>query len=343
MEKSLRLRIRSIFWLSPLLLSVPLLSAQDTQNSDASPHTVQMISVAPDVKLEVLDWGGTGRSLILLAGLGDTAHIFDKFAPKLAATYHVYGITRRGFGKSGKPAPVTENYNSARLGDDVLAVIAALHLDHPIVAGHSLAGEELSYIGFHHPDAVAGLIYLDAGYIYALYDQSNGVGYYLNAIQLRDDLTKLVPGKIPDDLQEHQKNVREIVEQLQQLQNELVHYLDEVKQSPPPPARPNVDKPPVMYAIFSGQEKIPTIHCPALFIFADPHDLGPSDHSAARAASEAHDLRTTENQVKAVETQVPEAHVVRIAHANHYVFVSNEQDVVGEMNSFISKLPQSSQ
>ena len=302
-----------------------------------------MISVAPDVKLEVLDWGGTGRSLILLAGLGDTAHIFDKFAPKLAATYHVYGITRRGFGKSGKPAPVTENYNSARLGDDVLAVIAALHLDHPIVAGHSLAGEELSYIGFHHPDAVAGLIYLDAGYIYALYDQSNGVGYYLNAIQLRDDLTKLVPGKIPDDLQEHQKNVRQIVEQLQQLQNVLVRYLDEVKQSPPPPARANVDKPPVMYAIFSGQEKIPTIHCPALFIFADPHDLGPSDHSAARAASEAHDLRTTENQVRAVETQVPEAHVVRIAHANHYVFVSNEQDVVGEMNSFISKLPQSSQ
>jgi len=74
-----------------------------------------------------------------------------------------------------------------------------------------------------------------------------------------------------------------------------------------------------------------------------PHDLGPSDHSAARAASEAHDFRTTENQVKAVETQVPEAHVVRVAHANHYVFVSNEQDVLREMNSFITKLLQSSQ
>jgi non-heme chloroperoxidase len=346
MEKPMKLRMDSIFWLSVLLLSLPLLNAQSTQNADTSLHPVQMVSVEPDVKLEVLDWGGTGRPIILLAGFGDTAHAFDKFAPKLAATYHVYGITRRGFGKSSKPAPFTENYNSTRLGDDVLAVIAALHLDHPIVVGHSLAGEELSYIGFHHPDAVAGLIYLDAGYIYALYDQSNGVGYYsipLNAIQLRDDLTKLVPGKIPDDFQEHQKNVREIVEQLQQFQNELVQYLDEMKLSPPHPARPNVDKPPVMYAIFSGQEKIPTIHCPALFIFADPHDLGPSDHSAARAASEAYDLRTTEKQAKAVETQVPGAHVVRIAHANHYVFVSNEQDVLREMNSFISKLPQSSQ
>jgi hypothetical protein len=54
------------------------------------------------------------------------------------------------------------------------------------------------------------------------------------------------------------------------------------------------------------------------------------------------ETNSIENQVKAVERQVPEAHVVRIAHANHYVFVSNEQDVLREMNSFISKLPQSS-
>ena len=28
--------------------------------------------------------GGTGRPLVFLAGLGDTAHVFDKFAPKLS-------------------------------------------------------------------------------------------------------------------------------------------------------------------------------------------------------------------------------------------------------------------
>jgi hypothetical protein len=149
-------------------------AAQQKTDVDVSPHTVQMISVEPDVKLEVLDWGGTGRPLILLAGMGDNAHVFDKFAPKLAARYHVYGITRRGFGASSKPEFVTANYTAARLGDDVLAVIAALHLSHPVLAGHSFAGEELSYIGFHHADAVAGLIYLDAGYSYSLYDQAHG-------------------------------------------------------------------------------------------------------------------------------------------------------------------------
>ena len=29
----------------------------------------QFVAVQPDVKLEVLDWGGTGRNLVLLAGL----------------------------------------------------------------------------------------------------------------------------------------------------------------------------------------------------------------------------------------------------------------------------------
>ncbi|HUB81519.1 MAG TPA: hypothetical protein VMB03_22120 [Bryobacteraceae bacterium] len=57
-----------------------------------------------NVTLEVLDWGGSGRPLILLAGLGNTAHVFDDFAPKLTPQYHVFGITRRGFGASSSPA-----------------------------------------------------------------------------------------------------------------------------------------------------------------------------------------------------------------------------------------------
>ncbi len=68
-----------------------------------SPHTVQMVPVGEGVSLEVLDWGGTGRPLVLLAGLGDTAHVFDTFAPKLTGRYHVYGITRRGRGASSAP------------------------------------------------------------------------------------------------------------------------------------------------------------------------------------------------------------------------------------------------
>ena len=306
---------------------------QSAPKADTSPHTVRMIPAEADIKLEVLDWGGTGRSLILLSGLGDTAHVFDKFAPRLSGTYHVYGITRRGFGASSKPDFVTANYNAARLGDDVLAVIAALHLSRPILAGHSLAGEELSDIGFHHPDAVAGLVYLDAGYSYALYDQAHGQ-IMLDALKLSDMLPQIVPGKIPGDVP---KSLNDILEQLKLVEKEIVEYLPLLPPSPSVPG-PRPDPPPYLYAVFSGQESFSTIHTPALVLFAVPHDFGPTDHSASRAKLEVRDLRITEYQVKAFETQVPAAHIVRIPHASHYVFRSNEEDVLREMNAFISTL-----
>ena len=119
---------------------------------DPTPHKVQFIRVEKGVQLEVLDWGGSGRPLLLLPGLGDTAHVFDQFALKLIPTYHVYGITPRGFGTSSAPLPESANYSADRLGDDIIAVIEALKLDRPILAGHSIAGEELSSVGTRHPE-----------------------------------------------------------------------------------------------------------------------------------------------------------------------------------------------
>ena len=110
----------------------------------------QFVEVQPDIKLEVLDWGGTGRNLVLLAGLGNTAHVFDSLGPKLAAHYHVIGITRRGFGQSSAPQT---GYDPRRLGDDVVAVLDALHITDPVLIGHSIAGEELSAISTYHPGA----------------------------------------------------------------------------------------------------------------------------------------------------------------------------------------------
>lgn len=130
-------------------------------------HRTSRVEVDQDVKVEVVDWGGTGRPLVLLAGLGGTAHVFDQLAPKLTDRYHVYGVTRRGFGVSSAPE---SGYGADRLADDVLAVLDVLKLDRPVLAGHSIAGGELSSIGSRFPDRVAGLIYLDAHYDYAFGD-----------------------------------------------------------------------------------------------------------------------------------------------------------------------------
>jgi hypothetical protein len=98
---------------------------------DPSRHQEKFISVDQDVQLEVLDWGGSGRAVVLLTGSGNTAHVFDDFAPKLSDCCHVYGVTRRGFGRSSHP---TTGYDDQRLADDVLRVPGMLVRDSAPVA-----------------------------------------------------------------------------------------------------------------------------------------------------------------------------------------------------------------
>jgi len=46
----------------------------------------------------------------------------------------------------------------------------------------------------------------------------------------------------------------------------------------------------------------------------------------------------TETQIKEFEKGVPTARVVRLRGANHYVYLSNEADVLREMRAFLHGL-----
>jgi len=48
------------------------------------------------IRLHYLDWGGHGPVLVFLAGMGCTAHIFERFAPRFRDRFHVLALTRRG-------------------------------------------------------------------------------------------------------------------------------------------------------------------------------------------------------------------------------------------------------
>jgi non-heme chloroperoxidase len=316
-------------------LSASALHAQD--KTDSSPHTVQLVPVEQDVKLEVLDWGGTGRPLVFLAGLGNNAHVFDSFAPKFTANHHVYGITRRGFGASSKPAPANGNYASDRLGDDVLAVMDALKLDRPVLAGHSLAGEELSSIGSRYPEKVTGLIYLDAGYGYAYYDRAHGELIF-DMFDLKKRLDALQSGAVEDQRQ-FMRDMLISVSQFEKDLQESKQRMASVPELHPPPSPP----PPIIMAINLGGRKYTEIRVPILAIFACPHnfDFDPAlrNDSTAKAAIVANDLVVTSRQADAFTAGIPSAHVVRLANADHYVFRSNQADVLREMNTFLAKLP----
>ena len=145
-----------------LVVSVRLLAQPLAPWVDPSPHTPSVVQVEPGTSIEVLDWGGSGRTLILLTQLGQTAHIYDDWAPKLARSYHVLGITRRGHGASAMASD--GSMSTERLGADIVAVMDALKAQGPVLVGHAFAGEEMSWVASRYSSRLAGLIYVDAAY-----------------------------------------------------------------------------------------------------------------------------------------------------------------------------------
>jgi len=321
-------------------LSMHRVTAKDTWTLPPA-HAVRFIQVDTNVKLEVLDWGGSGRPMVFLSGLGDAAHVFDFFAPKFTRTYHVYGITRRGFGVSSAPSFTRANYLADRLGDDVLAVLNSLGLHRPILVGHSIAGEELSSIGSRYPAKVAGLIYLDAGYGYAFYDRSRG-DFLIDRRALLQQLQQLLPGKLtPADQRALVHIVRDsTLPRFEKDLDERAKTLDAMPPSaanaPAPDTTPDAGR-----AVMDGIEGYTSIPVPILAIYAVPKRPQPMPgvDSATRVTMQARFDSVTADYATAFEHGVPSARVVRIPNATHYVFQSNEADVLREMTAFLATLP----
>ncbi|HEU4691631.1 MAG TPA: alpha/beta hydrolase, partial [Vicinamibacterales bacterium] len=283
-----------------------------------------------DIQLEVLDWGGTGRPVVLLPGGGNTAHVFDDFAPKLTSDFHVYGITRRGFGESGF-APLTSG--SDTFGDDVLAVLDALALERPVLVGHSIGGQELSSIGTRYPNRVAGLVYLDAGYPYAFdngriptFKEITEVGFPQAPPPTDADLATF------DGLRQYYTHVLGFTYP----EGELRQQRSTRPDGGVGPPRPF----PGGRSLLAGPKQYVQIQTPSLFLV--------SSQSPGRWAETSTDPKIKEQmaamsallerQAKSIEDGLPRARVVKLPGAHHYVFLSNEADVLREMRAFLGSL-----
>ncbi|HET8698310.1 MAG TPA: alpha/beta hydrolase, partial [Gammaproteobacteria bacterium] len=308
----------------PLPSAAPAGEHQQSLWRDESPHRSLLVNVDDGVRLEVLDWGGAGQPLVLLAGLGDSAHVYDAFAPKLAQRNRVYGISRRGHGAS---TVAEAGYDAPRLAEDVVRVLDALDIERPVVIGHSIAGEELNELGARHASRIAGLVYLDA-----VQDRTVEQDLELRAAAR---LLPKTPAPAKRDLASY---------------DALTAYLERVD-SPPPPegevlasfalgpdggiAGRRID-PRVPAAIIAGVARpdYAAIGVPALAIMALPSGVGDllhdwydaGDPELERAVTRYYELtvRLRRAQHRAFEQQVPDARVIELPGAKHHVFISNE-------------------
>ena len=306
---------------------------------DPSPHRITFVTVDDGVKLEVLDWGGNGRAVVLLAGY-QTAHEYDDIAPKLTAFCHVYGITRRGFGASSRP---DSGYTAQRSAEDVLHVLDALKLDHPVLAGHSFGGKDLFTIGAQHSTLLAGLVFFDSADDPTLPSSAYGVAEV--------DTKKLPASMMPEPQPDHSSF--QAFRQWQLKVHGVMMPEAELRQRYPVNSDGSMgeDSTPkwVRDAIFTGiqKPKYSSIHVPVLAILAAPLPLdeqfkkyqpGTADERSAMeqqyAAGEAFIKRTVQD----LRTGDPSAQIVILRGASTYIFLSNENDTVNAMRSFVGGL-----
>ena len=313
----------------------------------ANPATSsQFVDVGDGVKVEVLDWGGTGRPVVLLAGSGNTAHVFEDFAPKLiqCCHVHVYGITRRGFGLSSKPR---RGYATPDLAEDDWLVIQALKLQKPIIMGHSVAGSEMTFIGEKLPSELGALVYLDAN--------ADPLDFPWDNAEYRALITKAAndaPGPQKrttadnasvEAYQAYQRRIGEAPFPAEEIRNMYEMNSDGSigKNRTPPSVNDEI-------GIGSIAKDYRGMHVPVLALIAVP--LPPADKWKKRPPKSEEERRDSdrsdeilmeyihrwENNLKSAD---PLASVVELRGAHHYIFLREEGKVLQEIESFLRKLP----
>jgi non-heme chloroperoxidase len=318
------------------LLTKLIFGQRDGLWRDPSLHSVRFVSVDEAVRLEVLDWGGEGRPVVLLAGLGNTAHVFDEFAVKLAGPYHVYGVTRRGYGASSRPS---SGYSEQRLSDDILAVLDARKLVRPVLIGHSIAGDELTTLGAQHSGRLGGLVYLDAAA-----DPTESASPEYEALFR----------SLPQVMRNSNGPSREDTRSPQAFRNWQMQVVGTAFPESELHQNLNADGsigtyPGLSDAIIKGAHKrdYSNIRVPILAFSWYPlpveaqmqnyHLTGSSDRAAVAAYYSAQ-AKITDVRLENLKKAAGGARVVILPGANHYLFISNEAEVLRELRSFLDGL-----
>lgn len=299
----------------PLLIGLSLFGAQSgTTWRDPSPHQVRFVTVDSSVRLEVLDWGGTGRPLLFI-GCYLTGHVYDDIAPKLIDRFHVYAVTRRGVGASDRPRT---GYDPQRRTNDILDVMSALGLVKPILIGNSCGGDILHALGAQHPERLGGLVYLDAAEDPTL-RMSDYDAPPVDRASLPANVGKPVPVIIPE------AERRQMAER--PLDPAIRKAIVEDNQVKPDYARIRV---PVL-AIY----RITTLE-QALKDFPPRND---KERAAFNQGVQGARAMLTRWQ-RDLLAGVPAAWIVELPGANLYMFLSNEADIIREVRAFEAALPQ---
>jgi len=288
------------------------------------------------VRLQALDWGGNGPTMILLAGFANTPHFFNSLAGAFTDRFHVLGLTRRAHGESEQP---DSGYDLETLTADIIALMDAKDIDKATVVGHSFAGMEMTTLAANYPDRLDKLVFLDALYEYADSD-----------VELfgSDPLPAATPPP---------ESFASVADYCEDLVNRYVTYR--------PLRSPRWDelwgltlkqredgrfveiiRPETAGQLFKAMggyhADLTTIRCPTLAIFATQTAAWSMPENASQELQQDvtdfierlnRDYRN--RNIERARNEVPNVNVVVYEDTSHYCFLDREADVIAAMKSFL--------
>ena len=101
-----------------------------------------------------------GMPIVLLHGVGDSWHSYERVLPLLPAEYRVYAVTLRGHGWSDHPH---SGFTRQDLASDVESLLRQLGLQHVVLAGHSLGSLVAEQVAADEPERIRKLVLIGAG------------------------------------------------------------------------------------------------------------------------------------------------------------------------------------
>jgi pimeloyl-ACP methyl ester carboxylesterase len=304
-----------------------------------SPHTSNFVTVN-GIRLHYLDWGGRGPALLFLAGRGCNAHIFADFAPRFTGQFHVLALTRRGHGESDYPET---GYDIDTLVEDIRQFLDCLRIDRVILAGHSLAGIELSHFAALYPERVLKLVFLEAAYDYSSPE-------YKTMTENHPARKIQIPGANQDyySLSDYAAFIKFAYPSLGAIWGELMdeHLLHQVEISPQGKV---VDKMSdgidhaISDTLSAYRPEYAQIHAPALGIYAIKKNTYYLSPAYMTSEQQAELIEFFDNVVQPwnhhsfeqFRRDAPHAKIVEILDGHHYCFIQQEGTVFKAMLSFL--------
>jgi len=288
------------------------------------------------IRLHYLDWGGSGPTLLFLTGMGSSAYIFNKFAPHFTDKFRVLALTRRGHGDSDYPET---GYDANTLIEDIRQFMDRLNVEKAILAGHSLAGVELTHFAATYPTRVEKLIYLDA------LDDRRRESAIMEQNPLRNVEIKREessPHTIEEYIADMKRDSPRLAEIWSELWDEEIAHGVKVNEAgvvvdrmPESIEKMMVENLIKGYAPKKVEAKIPTLG----FYAQKKPKLSNAYMEAQKAAFDQFNRNVEQpffrSLISEFQNRFPHARIVVIPDGHHYCFIAQEELVYGEMRKFL--------